>query len=52
MRGIEATPPVKFISERSSSASMVGSSTATVLPDTRNGAPWVLMVTPDSELSV
>jgi len=48
----EETPAVKFITERSSSASAVGSSTATVLPDTANGAPLVLMLTPDSEFSV
>ena len=49
---IEDTPPAKFITERSSSASAVVSSTATVLPDTANGAPLVLMETPASELSV
>ena len=49
---IEETPAVKFITERSSSASAVGSSTATEFPFTANGAPLVLMATPASEFSV
>jgi hypothetical protein len=38
------TSPVKFANARSASANDVGSSTAIVLPDTTNGAPFVLIV--------
>ena len=45
-------PPVKVINVRSVCARLVGSSTATWLPATTNGAPLVLMVVPGSPANV